>query len=95
MLYRHWSLYESMYHSNYVMSKLEIWRNSGKDELNSFFAKMGFSLKQVQQRFSFMSMDLKDKLELQVAEYKEEFNLTDVLFGTFNRRFGTIALYLM
>ena len=90
MLYRHWSLYESMYHSNYVMSKLEIWRNSGKDDLKSFFAKMGFSLKQVQQRFSFMSMDLKDKLERQVAEYKEEFNLSDVLFGTFNRRFGTI-----
>lgn len=24
MLYRHWSLYESMYHSNYVASRLQV-----------------------------------------------------------------------
>ena len=29
MLYRHWSLYESMFHSNYVAARLGIWRTSG------------------------------------------------------------------
>ena len=29
MLYRHWSLYESMFHSNYVASKLRVWMDDG------------------------------------------------------------------
>jgi len=29
MLYRHWSLYKSMYFSNYIAAKLGIWQSSG------------------------------------------------------------------
>jgi len=29
MLYRHWSLYDSMYHSNYVAAKLRVWQDDG------------------------------------------------------------------
>jgi cell division control protein 45 len=41
MLFRHWSLYESMYHSNYVASKLGIWKEKGRKRLANFLAKMG------------------------------------------------------
>jgi cell division control protein 45 len=41
VLFRHWSLYESMYHSGYVASKLGIWREKGKKRLANFLAKMG------------------------------------------------------
>ncbi len=73
MLYRHWSLYDSMYFSNYVASKLGIWKTdgketqafnslprchlkdfcncrTGKDELEVFLARMGFSLVQCRQK---------------------------------------------
>ena len=30
MLYRHWSIYESMYFSNYLGTRLELWRNQKK-----------------------------------------------------------------
>lgn len=41
MLFRHWSLYDSMYHSGYVASKLGVWKDAGKKRLNNMFAKMG------------------------------------------------------
>lgn len=41
MLFRHWSLYDSMYHSGYVASKLGVWKDVGKKRLNNMFAKMG------------------------------------------------------
>lgn len=41
MLFRHWSLYDSMFHSGYVASKLGVWREYGQKRLNNMFAKMG------------------------------------------------------
>lgn len=33
MLYRHWTLYDSMYYSNYVATKLGVWKQRGDFEL--------------------------------------------------------------
>lgn len=41
MLFRHWSLYDSMFHSGYVANKLGVWREFGQKRLNNMFAKMG------------------------------------------------------
>jgi cell division control protein 45 len=46
MLYRHWSLYDSMLHSPYVASKLLLWWAHGRQRLDELLAKMGFSLNQ-------------------------------------------------
>jgi cell division control protein 45 len=43
MLFRHWSLYESMFHSSYVASKLGIWREKGKKKLHNLLTKMGYA----------------------------------------------------
>jgi cell division control protein 45 len=40
-LYRHWNLYDAMYHSGYVASKMGIWREKGKGRLQGMLAKMG------------------------------------------------------
>lgn len=32
-LYRHWSLYDSMYHSPYVAAKMNVWNNQGTAQL--------------------------------------------------------------
>lgn len=88
MLYRHWNLYDSMYHSNYVASHLGIWKASGRDELEIFLAKMGMSLRQCKQRFAFMSVELKDQLEMKIKEIAPEFGLDDIFYGSFHRQFG-------
>lgn len=41
MLFRHWTLYDAMYHSSYVASKLGIWKERGRKRLNGLLAKMG------------------------------------------------------
>lgn len=41
MLFRHWTLYDAMYHSSYVASKLGIWKEKGRQRLTGLLAKMG------------------------------------------------------
>lgn len=40
-LFRHWNLYDAMYHSSYVASKLGIWKERGRKRLHGLLAKMG------------------------------------------------------
>ena len=40
-LFRHWNLYDSMYHSSYVANKLGIWQARGRKKLQGLLAKMG------------------------------------------------------
>lgn len=43
-LFRHWTLYDAMYHSSYVASKLGIWKERGRKRLTGLLAKMGYVL---------------------------------------------------
>ena len=44
MLLRHWSFYDSMYHSSYVATRLGIWKERGRQRLTSLLVKMGYLL---------------------------------------------------
>ncbi|KAI8378160.1 DNA replication pre-initiation complex subunit Cdc45 [Choanephora cucurbitarum] len=88
MLFRHWSLYESMYHSGYVSSKLGVWKDAGKKRLNNMFAKMGFSLQQCQQIYTHMDMDLKQTLRNKIEHVAPLYGLTDICFPSFTRGYG-------
>jgi cell division control protein 45 len=88
MLHRHWSLFDSMHHSSYIASKLHTYKANGKETLQRFLAKMGLSLKQCQQKFTFMSVEIKNRLRLKLEEYKKDFDLEDITYGSFNRQQG-------
>mmetsp|Transcript_13787 Transcript_13787/g.24629 ORF Transcript_13787/g.24629 Transcript_13787/m.24629 type:complete len:744 (-) Transcript_13787:1332-3563(-) len=89
MLYRHWSLQDAFYYSDYVCTKLGTWRNDGDAVLHRFFAKMGISLKESQQKYSFMSMKLKRALHEKIDAYGSQFQLEDdFIFGSFEYRAG-------
>lgn len=47
MLFRHWNLYDSMYHSGYVAGKMKLWRDRGRKNLQGLLAKMGWVAKDV------------------------------------------------
>lgn len=40
-LFRHWNLYDAMYHSGYVASKMRLYRERGRKNLQGLLAKMG------------------------------------------------------
>lgn len=46
MLLRHWSLHESIQHSNYVVSKLELWREPGQQKFKEFLSLVRVPLEQ-------------------------------------------------
>ncbi|CAO3644119.1 unnamed protein product [Mucor hiemalis] len=87
-MFRHWSLYDSMYHSGYVSSKLGVWKDAGKKRLNNMFAKMGFSLQQCQQVYTHMDMDLKQMLRNKIEVVAPLYGLTDICFPSFTRSYG-------
>uniref|UniRef100_A0AAV1UM09 Cell division control protein 45 n=1 Tax=Peronospora matthiolae TaxID=2874970 RepID=A0AAV1UM09_9STRA len=105
MCYRHWSLYEAMYYSDYVASKLGLYHDQarrvgarnlsensgngvGDTALHVFLARMGFSLRQSQQKFSYMPLEMKQKLREKTQEMAPEFGLDDLFYGSFKRTFA-------
>ncbi|KAG0046598.1 hypothetical protein BGZ83_008231 [Gryganskiella cystojenkinii] len=88
MMVRHWSLYDSMYHSNYVASRLGIWREPGRKRLLALLAKMGFSLEECHQVFAHMSIDLKKILKDRIQLVAPEYGLHEILYQSFTRALG-------
>lgn len=40
-LYRHWNLFDAMQHSEYVCTKLGLWKDKGRKKMQSMLAEMG------------------------------------------------------
>lgn len=100
MCYRHWSLYDAMYYSDYVASKLGLYLDQarrigaqasaaqGETTLHVFLARMGFSLRQSQQKFTYMPLEMKQMLREKIQEMAPEFGLEDIFYGSFKRQFA-------
>ncbi|XP_006458240.1 hypothetical protein AGABI2DRAFT_199684 [Agaricus bisporus var. bisporus H97] len=88
MFFRHWTLYDAMYHSSYVASKLGIWKERGRKRLTGLLAKMGFSLSQTQQSYTHMDMDLKRALVDKFNETAPEYGLVELTYPSFVRCYG-------
>lgn len=89
VLYRHWSLYDSMFHSPQVAARLGIWSEGGRRKLDQLLAKMGFPLEQCKERYSVMSQEMKNLLPVQLSEHAPEFGLEDVTYASFVRQLDT------
>ncbi len=52
MLYRHWTLFDSLFHSDFVSTRLGTWTSEtlGKQKLETLLVTMGIPLKQSLQR---------------------------------------------
>ena len=88
MLFRHWSLYESIYHSTYVASKLGIWREKGRQKLQNLLAKMGFSLAEAHQPYVHMNVDLRKDIYLRLEDNAVAYGLTNLTYRSFHRNYG-------
>eukprot|EP00300_Choanocystis_sp_HF-7_P005274 c13988_g1_i1.p1 GENE.c13988_g1_i1~~c13988_g1_i1.p1 ORF type:complete len:532 (+),score=92.56 c13988_g1_i1:40-1635(+) len=85
MLYRHWTLYDSMLHSSFIATRLAIWREPGKRRLETMLAKMGIPLDECKQSFQWMSSEYKQALRARMEDFKDEFGLSDLMYGSFVR----------
>jgi hypothetical protein len=67
-LYRHWSLFDAMYHSPYVAAKLNVWSNQGTVKLQELFAQIGVPLQQVRQLYQYMAPALRSHFSQQIND---------------------------
>jgi len=73
--FRHWSLYDAMYFSPFVSTRLRVWQTPGKAKLHELFAKLGLSLDQCKQKWAFVSPQSKARVLERIEDYAEEFGL--------------------
>ena len=52
---KHWTLYDSIKYSPYMVSKMKLWSEDGKKRLLDFITKVGVSQSQARQLNTFMS----------------------------------------
>lgn len=87
-LLRHWNLYNAFFYSNYVNSKLLLYTNDGKKNLNKLFAKMGISLNAANQSWNYLDINLKKKLPSIFNKYLKLYDLDGLIKDGFIRNYG-------
>ncbi|EFA78479.1 cell division cycle protein 45 [Heterostelium album PN500] len=87
MLYRHWNLYDSLYHSKYVACNLRAWKAKGRYLLETLFALMGLPLDQAKQKYISMSAPYKTSLKRQLSIHAPKFGLDKLYFPSFSKKY--------
>jgi cell division control protein 45 len=70
-LLRHSSLFDSMVHSEFVSTKLQVWTKKGMHKLQELLAKMGYPLEECKQPFAFMKPNLRRRLHEKIMSHSE------------------------
>ncbi|KAK2193471.1 hypothetical protein NP493_12g04017 [Ridgeia piscesae] len=89
-MYRHWSLFESLCHSDYTFCKFKMWSMKGKKRLHEFLADMGLPLVQCRQRFAAMDMSLKETVKDMISKQTEKYSIDEqkLFLPSFHVQFG-------
>ena len=88
LLLRHWSVYESMYHSPFVASALNVWRQKGHEALLRLLAMVGISLVSAKQPYSMMPFRDKHALIPGLLEHGPALGLRELRFDSFYKKHG-------
>lgn len=87
MLYRHWNLYDSMYYTNHITVRFEMWKSDGKRRLDEFLTSMGIPLEECKQNYSVMTSEFKQQLYNLLDDYAESFGI-DIYCPSFKRKYN-------
>lgn len=83
MLYRHWSLYDSMWHSQYIATRLGIWKENGQKRLDVLLARMGVPLSQAKENWNCMDNTIREQFQNNVQQAAAQFGLTETCYPSF------------
>lgn len=85
MLLRHWTLYDSLYYSNIVAARLGTWKQQGRDKFHGVLVKLGVSLKDAQQLYTFLPH--KAELKARAMECLPQFELDELLCTSYLKQY--------
>lgn len=83
---RHWTLYDSICNSNYLVSRLKIGKEPGNKLLKRFLVEIGCPIDQAKQKYEFMNPKIKEELKRKILTKSSEFGLEKVLMRSFVRQ---------
>ncbi|CDW74860.1 cdc45 domain containing protein [Stylonychia lemnae] len=83
MLLRHWSLYESMCNSNYLVAKMTLWKEPGQKQMRRFLATVGISLEEAKQSYGFMEPGVRNTLKQRISDASLDFSLDNIMQKTY------------
>jgi cell division control protein 45 len=84
-LMRQWSLYEALYHSSYIATRLGLYKQDGRQKLDLWLARMGVPLEECKQEFAYMRKEFKDELFDNMEKFGPEFGLYHLTYPSFRR----------
>lgn len=87
MLYRHWNLYDSLYHSKYVASRLGTWKSNGIRKLHNLLVNLGIPLQECKEQWCYMKPEIKQILHSKFESVAAEFGLENITFPSFRKVF--------
>jgi len=88
MLYRHWTVYDSLTHSPATACQFKIWKLKGQSLLHEFLAAIGLPLVQCRQKYHSMDSSVRGEVKSMISEGGAKFNISNLLFPTFVANFG-------
>lgn len=104
MLYRHWNLYDSLFHTSFMAARLNTWREQGRENVHLLLASIGIPLDEAHQHWRNMTKEYRDKVIQNLSNIvqgrqsilmRQNFNparLADIFYSTFHKRIGTLEL---
>ncbi|VVB01353.1 unnamed protein product [Arabis nemorensis] len=88
MLLREWTLFDSMICSSYIATKLKTWSDNGTKKVKLLLARTGFVLIKCQQKFPYMSQQVKSKMKEEFDRFLPEYGMNDFYYQSFLRLHG-------
>lgn len=89
MLLRHWTLFDSIQNSPYMVAKLNLSKEPGQMELLKFLTHIAVPLDEAKQQFAFMNPSVKRKFKEKVMSAAADFGLNDIMMASFSRQFDS------
>jgi cell division control protein 45 len=77
MLLDHWTLFDSLCNSNFVIAKFRLWTEEGRRELLNFLAQWGIPIQQAKQLYNCMETEFKTKLRQNLVQVFREKKLEE------------------
>ena len=85
MLLRHWTLFDSIQNSAYMVAKMALSKEPGQNKLLQFLIEIGCPVEQAKQQYAFMDPDIRNSLKAKIEAKTDVFGLNDIFMESYSR----------
>lgn len=85
---RHWNIYDSMFHTDYIWAKMKLWTEKGRQNFQKMLAIMGVSLTEAREGWVHLKVSVKQGLNKRIEKAAKVADLEDLLRPGVVRKFG-------